>query len=88
MKIYNSFFLKVFEKFGEEHQINKMQEECLELALALSRRKCQTKKKDESEIYSELADVKIMLAQMEIIYSKEKINKMIDYKIERLKRYL
>ena len=79
---------KVIEKWGPQIQINKIQEEVLELALALNQLNCPTKDKDklEAAIYDELADVKIMMAQADILFDKARIDERIKFKLERLQR--
>lgn len=82
---------KAIEFFGEETQINKIQEEALELALVLNQIKCPTKDSNlmNENLYSELADMKIMMAQAELIFDKEKINKVVEFKLKRLnEKYL
>lgn len=66
--------MKIIDKFGVSAQIDKIQEEALELALVLNQRRCPTKDMDEMDanLYDELADMKIMLAQAEIIFDKKK----------------
>ncbi len=78
--------LKAIKKWGKETQINKIQEEALELALVLNQRKCPTKDSSvmEDNLYSELADMKIMMAQAEIIFDANRINKQVEYKLNRL----
>lgn len=77
---------KIINKWGRETQINKIQEEALELALVLNQRNCPTKDEQEMEmnLYSELADMKIMLAQAEIIFDKKRIDATVDYKLDRV----
>lgn len=77
---------KAIEKWGRETQINKIQEEALELALILNQMKCPTKNQYEMEanLYSELADMKIMMAQAELLFDADRINSNVDIKLERL----
>jgi len=84
-ELYN----KAVVKWGRETQIDKIQEEAQELALALHQYKCPTKNKEEmlTNIYTELADMKIMLAQAEILFNKERINSLAKAKLEKLKEY-
>lgn len=78
---------KAIEKWGRHIQVNKIQEEALELALVLNQINCPTKNREEMEelLYSELADMKIMMVQAELLFDAERINKNVDLKIERLK---
>ena len=77
---------KAIVKWGRRVQINKIQEEALELALVLNQINCPTKDPDEMEanLYSELADMKIMMAQAELLFDAERINKIVDLKLERM----
>ena len=82
---------KAIDKWGKETQINKIQEEALELALVLNQRKCPTKdiEKMEANLYDELADMKIMMAQAEIIFDADRINKIVKLKLNKLQsKYL
>ena len=76
------------EKWGPETQINKIQEEALELALVLNQRKCPTKNPNEMEeaLYDELADMKIMMAQAELLFDGQRIRDRVSFKLEKLQR--
>lgn len=82
-----NFLIDIIEKWGAEVQINKIQEEALELALALNHMNCPTKiaSQVEANIYEELADMKIMMAQAEIIFDKSRIDALVKIKLERLR---
>ena len=75
-------------KWGRETQINKIQEECLELSLVLNQLKCPTKDVEvlTEQLYDELADVKIMMAQAEILFDHHRIDERVKYKLDKLKR--
>ncbi len=82
---------QILAKFGRDSQLLKLQEEAIELALALNQINCVTKDRQEMEenLYGELADMKIMMAQAEIIFDKEKIDGYVQAKLERFtKKYL
>ena len=81
---------KALEKWGHETQVNKLQEETLELALILNQRNCPTKnpKRMEHELYTELADVTIMMEQAKILFDKDKIDKYVKIQLEKLKKHL
>jgi len=82
---------KAIEKWGRDTQINKIQEEALELSLVLNQRNCPTKdiEQMESSLYDELADMKIMMAQAEILFDADRINKRVKFKLEKLQsKYL
>jgi len=73
---------------GNEAAVDKIQEEAQELALALHQLKCPTKtdkKKRLNDVYGELADMKIMMRQAEMLFSKKKINRLVNQKLQ-LKR--
>ena len=77
---------KAINKWGRDIQINKIQEEALELALVLNQMKCPTKdpEKMEENLYDELADMKIMLAQAEILFDAARIDARVQFKLEKL----
>jgi len=78
-------------KFGRETQIDKLQEEAMELALALHQLKCPTKDYNEMllNVFGELADMKIMMAQAELLFDKNDIDRLVEEKLYRLeKKYL
>lgn len=82
---------KAIEKWGREVQVTKIQEEALELALVLNQIKCPTKNQEEMEalLYSELADMKIMMAQADLLFDADRINSNVNIKLERLQvKYL
>jgi len=70
---------------GKDAAIDKVQEEAQELALALHQLKCPTKtdkKKRLNDVYGELADMKIMMRQAEMLFSKKKINRLVNQKLQ------
>lgn len=77
---------KAIDKWGKETQTNKIQEEALELALVINQMKCPTKDflKMEENLYDELADMKIMMAQAELIFDKKRIDEIVEYKLNKL----
>ena len=82
---------KAIDKWSKETQINKIQEEALELALVLNQIKCPTKdiEKMEASLYDELADMKIMMAQAEILFDADRINERVKFKLDKLQsKYL
>lgn len=85
----DSIYVQIINRFGREVQINKIQEEALELALVLNQMKCPTKCDLTEELYGELADMKIMMAQAEILFDKQKIDEIVEFKLNRFKeKYL
>tara|TARA_B100000953_G_scaffold290249_1_gene275107 strand:+ start:16842 stop:17129 length:288 start_codon:yes stop_codon:yes gene_type:complete len=80
---------KLIKKFGREASVDKIQEECQELALALHQLKCVTKtdkKKRLDDVYGELADVKIAMRKAEMLFSKKRINRAVNQKLQKKKR--
>ena len=57
--------------FGERNQLEMMQEEALELALAVRRFARHRKHEQIDEIASEVADVQIMIEQMKVIVKED-----------------
>ncbi len=82
-------------KYGAENQTNIAIEEMSELTKALLKERRQTQnrgfdvsavKKFEDDIAEEMADVIIMLVQLQMIYdNKDEVSKYINSKVERLK---
>jgi len=80
---------RAIEKFGFEKQVEMIIEECAELIVAL-----QKLKRDRGEDYlkklfnvqDEIADVKIMIRQAEILFEDPIINKRVEFKINRLEK--
>ena len=71
--------------YGREHQIHKAQEELSELNRALSRDR--QGEREKKHIAEEIADVRIMCRQLEIIYGiEDAVDDRIQYKLRRLMR--
>lgn len=87
-KIDRKVLLRIIENWGRETQINKIQEEALELSLALNQIKCPTKDPEQMKdnLYDELADMKIMMAQAEILFDAERINERVKFKLDKVQR--
>jgi len=86
-----TIFELIIERFGEQVQIDKIQEEAQELALALHQYKCPTKCKIEGmeKIYDELADMTIMMEQVKLLFNKERIDEIVVEKLQRVQsKYL
>lgn len=77
-------------EFGESKQLDMLQEECLELALAISkvRRRGGIDIAEMDGFFEELADVKIMLFQMDLIFGGHLTDSWIEHKINRLEARL
>lgn len=80
---------RAIRHWGAYLQIDKLQEECLELSLAVSNWRCITKDSEikRRELIDELADVKIMIAQMEMIFG-EAVNDRANIKLGVLNKIL
>lgn len=91
MKPYPLIYYRIISRFGRDVQIHKIQEEALELALALNQIHCPTKNRElmEDNLYSELADMKIMMTQAEILFDKDRIDEQVEFKLNQFKeKYL
>ena len=67
-----------------------IEEECIELALALQKLKRvrSDKQKKINNVIDEIADVSIMIAQAKIIFDEKLINERIEFKMNRVKERL
>lgn len=88
--IDRNVLISAIAKWGRNVQVDKIQEEALELALVINQLKCPTKSSSEmiEKLYDEIADVKIMIAQAEILFDSDKIDERVAYKMKRLKMIL
>lgn len=86
MEDHKSICNRIIEKWGREVQINKIQEEALELALVLNQRNCPTKnqKTMDAALYDELADMKIMMMQADLLFDANRIAERVQYKFDRV----
>ena len=82
----NEVAIKAVQKYGREHQITKAIEEMAELMNELA--KSQDKRTTTEKVIDEIADVKIMLKQLEYIYGQFKVEKRFMEKIKRLEMML
>lgn len=75
------------KRWGVASQLEMIEEECLELALALQKLKRLTGSKEEKikAVIDEIADVKIMIQQAQLLFDPTLINERIDYKMNRLR---
>ena len=81
---------RAIEKWGKSAQIDKIQEEAQELALALHQVKCQPKDKEEGmlNIYGELADMQIVMEYVPLLFDQVKIDRIKQIKLNKLKELL
>ena len=89
-------FERAIAKWGEQFQLNMVAEECCELAKAVLKFNRKINGSTIREVIDEMADVYIMLGQLEILLMKHyqgedlnnEINSTFDRKIQRLMRML
>lgn len=84
-KIDHNILKSAIKKYGTDLQIEMIEEECLELLIAL--RKLKRNKfsgEDITKVIDEIADVTIMMEQAKLIFYEKDINARIDYKMKRL----
>lgn len=85
-KEHESNLLDALRKWGLEAQLAMVQEECAELIVAISHLYRQRLQLD--DLAEETADVYCMLRQLELVIGEDKIQKVIDSKMERLHQRL
>jgi NTP pyrophosphatase (non-canonical NTP hydrolase) len=85
-----NIFEKAIEKWGEDNQVLKIQEECLELALVINNLSCPTKSRAKSyrNFIDECADVCIMMKQAELIIGKDVLNRAVLEKLVKLQKHI
>lgn len=80
---------RIIDHYGKGHQINKAIEELGELIVALAKEKNAHKRQQvaphhRADIIQEIADVKITIAQLEIIFAcQSEVELMVAYKLKR-----
>ena len=90
--IYND----AIDKWGETAQLDQMVEEMAELTLAISKYKRQLnnslldyqKVGVMDNLYTEIADVKLMIEEMEFMFGKENVDKAYKKQLEKFKKEL
>lgn len=88
LDLYN----KALEKWGEFSQLDQALEEMAELMVAINKYKRikmdlkEKKDKIMDNLYEEIADVKMCLEQLEMMFGEENIDNFLDYKIEKFKK--
>jgi NTP pyrophosphatase (non-canonical NTP hydrolase) len=73
---------KAIDRFGGNCQLDKCEEECLELALALKHKDRGIKELD--NVAEEIADVMLTVLQAREIVGKDIVDQWLDLKIKRL----
>jgi len=81
--INDELMQKAIQKWGIDLQIDLAQEECAELIEAIAhwrrgRDDCNTK------LIEEIADVKIMIRQLELVFGVDAVEDVVQYKMQRL----
>ena len=72
----------IYSYYGFDHQLDKTCEECAELIQALLKGRCNGWASDDvAHVQEELADVQIMIEQMQIAFGS--IEKMVRLKLDR-----
>lgn len=85
----DDLFKKALKTWGQEAQLRMAQEECAELIHAISKflRKG-TKTAHLINLIDEIADVKIMISQLEIIVGQASLEYCVEKKLQRLRKRL
>lgn len=81
---------QAIEKWGKDAQVEMIEEECIELALAIQKLKRSggnTQQKLDNVI-DEIADVKIMITQAQMMFGYDSVQERIDFKMNRLNERL
>lgn len=79
---------KAIEIRGVEAQLEMVIEECMELALALQKRKRGDSNQKIANVVDEIADVKIIIRLAEKIFGSNPVNERVDFKMNRLTEIL
>ena len=90
-----TIYEEALDVWGEDSQIEQLIEECSEIILALqklkrNRRFNLTDEREQriEDVLEEIADVKIMIRQIELIFSPESVAKYEQIKLDRLRKRL
>lgn len=73
-KVVNPLAERLVKRYGIVHQIMKIQEECLELSLAIN--PLRRDSVDADNLYEEIVDVMLMMEQIPFIFDMERIRKL------------
>jgi hypothetical protein len=71
-----------------KYNLLKAAEELQELALVLTQMALKEEKVDKQEVIDEIGDVQIRLKVLKHLFSKSKIKKRVQYKLDKLKSYI
>ena len=89
-----SIYEEALDVWGEDSQIEQLIEECSELILSLQKLKRHRrfnvgKRADKiNDVLEEIADVKIMIRQIELIFPPEEVARYETIKLDRLRKRL
>lgn len=78
--------IKAIQTYGREHQISKAIEEMAELTNELA--KSIDKRTTTERVIDEIADVRIMIGQLEYMYGAERVDNRYIEKVRRLERMI
>jgi len=81
---YKTVYSRAIEKWGSEAQVNQAIQECAELIQALT--KIKQGRPDYDNIVEEIADVEIMMQELNLIFGIGMIQNKKKEKLERLER--
>ncbi len=73
---------------GRQYNLHKASEECQELGLVLNQYLLKPQKVEEQEIIDEIGDVIIRLEILKKMFSMDKINERVNYKLSKYQEYL
>lgn len=79
---------RAIAKWGEKTQVRMIQEECLELSLAIQKLFRDWNTETFEAVIDEIADVEIVLAQAEMLFPEDRIQERVDFKMKRLEKRL
>lgn len=85
--IYHDICERAVKKWGSEPQLNQLQEECSELAVAISHHR-RGRSGSAQAVLEEIGDVYLLLAQATIIFGKEAINQACLESLCKLNKHL
>ena len=85
--IDDSLMFRAIKQWGEDLQIALAQEECAELIVAIAHKR-RGRESSTENLIEEIADVKIMVRQLELMFGAEAVEKVVQAKMARLARRL
>ena len=87
MMVYSDLYQQAIEKYGKDHQLVVTFGEMAECTAEIAKHIIPDRKHNEQDLINELADVSIMLSQMEIAYG-DKLYKAIQKKLKKLEKHI